>query len=393
MSDTSKGAKPTSTVKPAGKAKQKVSRKRISKPYPTLPLKDVILLSEAIFKEGSGLPVRRLTVFDTMGRSPESGAGRELVTTSGKYGLVTGSYSAEFLELTELGKNVVDPEVGPRIKARSKIECAISNIEIFKNLYETLVSKKLPSRNFLLDAFGEEGVAEKHREEAVDTFVLNLQYVGLLQTLSGSERIVSIDAALDEIPSQKERVDPLQILEENHNTGSASSAPAVADFGKSCFIITPIGDEHSEERRHADLILGSYIEPAVEEFGLNVIRADKIQQSGMITRQIIDYLVKSELVIADLSFSNPNVFYELAIRHAVKKPVIQIIRDGDKLPFDVNQLRTVKINLSDVYTAIPQVSIVQTELRALIRQALENPGEVESPISVFYPSLKALTLE
>lgn len=379
-------------VKPA--AKQDGSKKaapkkrtRIAKPYPTSPMKEVVALAEALFAEGSGLPVRRLTVFDALGRAPDSGAGRQLVTASAKYGLTTGSYNAEVLELTPAGKSVVDPQSKPRERARAKINCAVSSIEIFHNVYESLVSKKLPSRAFLLDAFRNLDVPEKHLEEAVDTFSLNLQYVGLLQNLSGAERVVSIDAVLDELPAQSVTsifVPQIQLDESNvHSDATVSEAV----LEKSCFIVTPIGAEGSEERKHADLIMGSYIEPVVEEFGLTVVRADKIQQTGMITRQIFDYLINAELVIADLSFSNPNVFYELAIRHAMRKPVIQIIRTGDKLPFDINQIRTIHIDLSNVYSAIPQVNIIQTELRNQIRKALENPEYVESPLSVFYPNL------
>lgn len=51
-------------------------------------------------------------------------------------------------------------------------------------------------------------------------------------------------------------------------------------FGATCFYITPIGDEDSELRRHADLFMGSLIEPALDEFKLKVVRADKIAKRG-----------------------------------------------------------------------------------------------------------------
>jgi len=372
--------------KPAKKKAVSVKRTRIAKPYPTSPMKEVINLAAALYSEGSGLPVRRLTVFDALGRAPDSGPGRALITASTKYGLTKGSYTAEILELTDLGKSVVDPQSKPREKARAKIMCAISNIEVFNIVYESLISKKLPSRAFLLDAFRGLEVAEKHVEECADTFILNLQFVGLMQNLSGAERVISIDAVLDDLPAAK-TVDPMISGMNLKKVVGIKDVVPKEILGKSCFMVTPIGEEGSEERKHADLIMGSYIEPVVEEFGLTVVRADKIQKTGMITRQIFDYLINAELVIADLSFSNPNVFYELAIRHAMRKPVIQIIRTGDKLPFDINQIRTIHIDLSDVYAAIPQINTVQTEIRNQIRKILENPAEVESPLSVFYPDL------
>lgn len=153
-------------------------------------------------------------------------------------------------------------------------------------------------------------------------------------------------------------------------------------------MIIPIGAPESSERSHSDLIIGSFVEPALEEFNLNVIRADKIDQPGVITKQIIDYLMRARLVIADLSFSNPNVFYELAIRHAIRKPIVQIIRQGDRIPFDVNQMRTISIDLSNVYSAIPKIELVRTEIRNQVRRALENPDDIDTPISLFYPGLQ-----
>ena len=113
----------------------------------------------------------------------------------------------------------------------------------------------------------------------------------------------------------------------------------------------------------------------------------------MITRQIIEHLVRAKLVIADLSFSNPNVFYELAIRHALRMPVVQIIRKGDRIPFDTNQGRTVQIELSDAYSAIPALRIAQAEISNNVRSALAPEAIHDNPISTFFPSLRAVISE
>lgn len=105
-----------------------------------------------------------------------------------------------------------------------------------------------------------------------------------------------------------------------------------AHFESTCFYIIPIGSTDSEQRKHSDLFLGSFIEPALQSSGLTVIRADSIDKPGIITRQIIEYIVKSRLVIVDLSCHNPNVFYELAIRHMMRLPIVQLIRKIDSIP-------------------------------------------------------------
>ena len=110
---------------------------------------------------------------------------------------------------------------------------------------------------------------------------------------------------------------------------------------KVCFVISPIGDEGSDIRERSDLTYEYIIKPVVEKFGYHLTRADYIKEPGIITSQIIDQIVESSLVIADLSDNNPNVFYELAIRHTIQKPYIQMIRSGQKIPFDINGLRTI----------------------------------------------------
>jgi hypothetical protein len=152
---------------------------------------------------------------------------------------------------------------------------------------------------------------------------------------------------------------------------------------------TPIGGIDSEQRKHSDLFMGTLIEPALASFGLAVVRADQIDKPGMITKQIMEYLVKSRLVILDLSFHNPNVFYELAIRHMMRLPIVQIVRKLDPIPFDVNQLRTVIIDTSDIYAFAPRISTYQADISSHVRRALDDADSVETPISTFFPTLRA----
>jgi hypothetical protein len=155
-----------------------------------------------------------------------------------------------------------------------------------------------------------------------------------------------------------------------------------------CFYISPIGDEDSEHRKHADLFLGSIVEPALEEFGLKVVRADMIGKPGMITAQIIDHILKAKLVIADLSFHNPNVFYELALRHISRLPIVQIIRIGDGIPFDLDQVRTIQIDTTDIYTLVPKLQSYKAEIATQVRAVLANPDSVDNPLSTYYPDLR-----
>lgn len=87
----------------------------------------------------------------------------------------------------------------------------------------------------------------------------------------------------------------------------------------------------------------------------------------------------------DLSYHNPNVFYELALRHAVRKPIVQLCRAADKLPFDVSQVRTIVVDTSDIYSLVPQLESLKAQIAAQIRRTLDERTDVENPLSVFAP--------
>jgi hypothetical protein len=120
-------------------------------------------------------------------------------------------------------------------------------------------------------------------------------------------------------------------------------------MAKTCFFIGPIGDEKSRIRKWSDQVLKYIVLPVVKELGYeDPIRSDLIPKSGSISFEIMRHLVEDNLVVADLSESNPNVFYELAIRHVLQKPVVHIVRDGYKLPFDVRDIRVIPVKIDNL---------------------------------------------
>ena len=112
--------------------------------------------------------------------------------------------------------------------------------------------------------------------------------------------------------------------------------------GKKCFIITPIGNENSDTFRKAKGVIESVIKPTLKEFGFDDIKpAYEINVSGMINTQIINRIIDDDLVITNLTGNNPNVMYELCLRHVVAKPIIHICEEGTTLPFDIKDNRTI----------------------------------------------------
>lgn len=123
-----------------------------------------------------------------------------------------------------------------------------------------------------------------------------------------------------------------------------TSAPR-EPYAAVCLVIGPIGDRDAPintepHRIYEDSIevFEQVIEPACEARGLSAIRADKIRRPGEIPEQVYVLLRDCPLVIADVTGGNPNVFYELGLRHTVDLPSIQLGEKG-RLPFDVDVFR------------------------------------------------------
>lgn len=140
-----------------------------------------------------------------------------------------------------------------------------------------------------------------------------------------------------------------------------------------CFVIAPIG---GGARKWSDVVLRSVIEPAIKPLGLVVVRADVLPVPGMILDHVTELLFRAELVVADVTTANPNVFYEMGIRHVVGKPIVHIARAGETLPFDVAGMRTVFMDLEG---SMPKAI---RELRSAAESALQQTAA--TPISHRY---------
>jgi hypothetical protein len=116
-----------------------------------------------------------------------------------------------------------------------------------------------------------------------------------------------------------------------------------------------------------------------ELLGYEVIRADEITEPGIISAQILDRVLNDDLVIADLTDRNPNVYYELAVRHAARKPIIQLVQKGEPLPFDVAGTRTILVDHKD----LDSVADARKQLTQYIETIERTPGAAfDSPISL-----------
>jgi hypothetical protein len=129
------------------------------------------------------------------------------------------------------------------------------------------------------------------------------------------------------------------------------------------------------------------IKPAVEDAGLECVRADEIVHSGTIDVPMYHQLLTADVVIADLSTSNPNAFYELGVRHALR-PYTTIIIAESKLiyPFDVNHISIRQYEHMGDGIDYGEVLRFKGVLKDAIIQILQRP-ENDSPVYEFLNGL------
>lgn len=151
---------------------------------------------------------------------------------------------------------------------------------------------------------------------------------------------------------------------------------------KRCFVISPIGEEGSDIRSRSDKILRHIVRPVCNDLNYKAQRADEISHASSISRKVMHELLTADLVIADLTARNPNVFYELAVRHFIGKPVVQLIDQTEDLPFDVSDVNTIRLDHQD----LDSVHNAKERLSRFILAA-ESDGKCTNPVTAALESL------
>ena len=130
------------------------------------------------------------------------------------------------------------------------------------------------------------------------------------------------------------------------------------------------------------------IKPSVEAAGLQCIRADEIVHSGLIDVPMYEQLFNADVVVADLSTSNKNAFYELGIRHALRPfTTVVIAEDGIKtFPFDVNHVAIQKYHHLGEDIGFEEVMRFREQLTNAIKTVI-NKKDKDSPVYTFLQNL------
>jgi hypothetical protein len=142
------------------------------------------------------------------------------------------------------------------------------------------------------------------------------------------------------------------------------------------FIIMPYGSEF-------DKIFNDLVKQPLEESGYEVIRADSILDQHNILKDIIRNIAEADLIIADLTSINPNVFYELGIAHAMQVPTVLLSQSIEDVPFDLKSYRVIVYS-----TRYYDATELPRKLIEITDKAKNNNLSFGNPVSDFLPEAR-----
>lgn len=140
------------------------------------------------------------------------------------------------------------------------------------------------------------------------------------------------------------------------------------------FVIMPFGEGFDE-------VYTFFIAETLTAAGYEVVRADNVRAQQNILKDIVLGLARSDLVVADLTDSNPNVFYELGIAHGLRRPVILLAQRIDEVPFDLRSYRVISYS-----THFAEIRMARSRLLEAAREAMDGNIPFGSPVTDFLGS-------
>jgi tetratricopeptide (TPR) repeat protein len=146
-----------------------------------------------------------------------------------------------------------------------------------------------------------------------------------------------------------------------------------------CFVIMPYGKRPGRNRRIIDFdaVYRDVIEPAVDAVGFEPFRADEEANAGLLHRPMFERLLLSEYAVADVTLHNPNVYYELGVRHACRpQTTVLIAAEKSELAFDTQILHTQFYALSGGAPADPaaaKAALIESLTRAKTHDRPDSP--------------------
>lgn len=340
------------TAKGKVKAKAKKTPKSSSSgsaKYPRHSISKVLRIPLAIIDQNAG---KECTVAESAGFVGVGNHGpyRMEVSSANKYGLLD-SPSTGKIKPSDLAKRILRPQSESDELAGRR--AAILKAPQISEVYKHYRGENLPDEQFFKNTITETyGVPIDKAVEFREVFIETLKDAKLLKQVGDKTRVLDIT---EEDSTSSSKTDTLKKLEKGVKISSSDT----------CFVMQPFAAP-----------LGDYYEkiykPAIEKAGLKPVRADAdIFGTGKIIDQVWRGINDAKVLVAELTSRNPNVFYELGVAHALKKPVVLVSSNEKDVPFDLQHIRVIYYDMADPFWGNKLLDKVSENVVSAIR----NPEE------------------
>ena len=153
-----------------------------------------------------------------------------------------------------------------------------------------------------------------------------------------------------------------------------------------CFVMMPFSNPFN-------IYYERLYRPAIEDAGLEPIRADDLFRPGVIVSDLWAMIQEAKVLLAELTTKNANVYYELGLAHAIGKPIVLVSETLDDVPFDLQQLRVLLYNKDDPTWGEKLVADITTSIKETLEEPIEAvPNIFRKRVESQGPEQDALTL-
>lgn len=317
--------------------------------FPKNPLEEAIRVPMQIEEKNAGNPMPASLLAKAVGyHQPNDWRFLELLRSANQYGLVSGTGARATVQMEKLGQDIVIP-ASPHDRQKALL-AAFNNVPDFKAVAAFYGDKKIPDDEFFLNTLTRQFHIPRDRAQAFsDVFGSNLRYLRAFDVKQPERAKQGLSAAEDQRETSERRI---------------LKQPQVRAFLETCFVMMPFGSWF--DKYYQDIYV-----PAIREAGFEPIRADELFSSGSVVEQIWEQITKARLLLADLTDRNPNVFYELGLAHAAKKPVIFTAPKVEDVPFDLRHLRVIIYDIREPEWAAD----LRKSVTEYLKTALKEPDK------------------
>ncbi len=256
-------------------------------------------------------------------RQPQDWRFLDLLRSANQYGLVSGTGANATVSLEKIGQDVVAPS--SPVQRQQALVGAFRNVDEFKKVEDFYKGKKIPEDEYFFNTLARDfNVPRDRAERFAQVFRTNLDFLSQFNApVETKSSVVPLEGAVSqETVSKPEAVDQV------------GQPTRVRQFLDTCFVMMPFGSWF--DRYYQEIYV-----PAIRDAGFEPVRADELFHTGSVVEQVWEQIEKATVLLADLTDKNANVFYELGLAHAARKPVVFTSGKLEDVPFDLRHLRVI----------------------------------------------------